>query len=162
MTLGNRMWNLSWKLQTQLFIFPHLSWVGNILDVMQWADANMYLWTFHGRAKTETTSPVAANIQGRLISDCDKLYIKFGTNRKSCSSVTCVLDVSVSLTAENEQQPLLPVSIEPGSNEPACSSLGLDCLFIYPDMTLSLQKKPNVCHSIRLLSDHRLFTISWR
>lgn len=68
-----------------------------------------------------------------------------------------MLDVSVSLVAENEQQLVLPVSSE------LSASLGLRLLFfILPDRTLSLQKKPNVLHSIRLLSDHRLFTIRGR
>lgn len=53
--------NLSLKLQTHLLIFPHLSWAGNILDVMKWTDAKTCL----------LNSSLRSQDRGNILNDCE-------------------------------------------------------------------------------------------
>lgn len=154
MKLGNRTWNLSWKLQTQLFIVPHLSWVGNILDVMQWTDAKTYLWTFH-REPRQRRHPqqLRTSREGWFQSVTNCVSSLAPTTNPAQVWLVCLMSLSASLQRMGSsfccQCPLCWVLL-----------WAWDCFSIHPDMTLSLQKKPNFCHSIRLLSEHRLFPVS--
>lgn len=90
MKLSSRMWNLSWKLHTQLFIFPPFN-----LELgtcwMSWKEQmpRCICWTSHGWAKAEAISWAAANMGGRQISECDKWRAALGSSIEFRWSYDC-------------------------------------------------------------------------
>lgn len=156
MKLGNRMWNLSWKLQTQLFIFPIYLELGTS---WMWCNEQM------PRCICELFTEVPRQRRHPQ---------QLRTSREGWfqSMTNCILSLA---PTENPARVWLCVwcLCQPRCREWAAACAAsvqwAECFFgpeiaffILPDRTLSLQKKPNVLHSIRLLSDHRLFTIRGR
>lgn len=122
MKLGSRIWDLPWEPQAQPSVFPHLSWVGSILDAMQRTDAKMYLLNFSLQSQSRGGIPSGCERPGKTVSRVTNGLPSLASTVIP-AQVAHGLPVSVSLTAGDEQKLLLLVSIE------LRASLGLRLLF---------------------------------
>lgn len=153
MKLGNRTWNLPWKLQTQHHSPFILSWEHLGCDaVNRCQDVSV---NFSQRSQG----------RGDIPSSCERL------------GKTDFRAWQIVYQAWHQPWILLKSGLCTWCLcQPHCKRMGSSvccrhplswvplwawgCFSIHPDRTLSLQKKTNFCHFVRLLSGHRLFTVS--
>lgn len=153
MRLGRRMWNLSGKSKTQLFIFPHLSWARNILDVTQWPDAKMHLPCFSGKSQDRGNIPSGCEHPGKTDHRVwQMVYQAWHQPWVLLKWLMCLLSLWASLQGKS--------SSFCSQGPPSWLLLwAWDCFSVHPDMTLSPQNKPYyirysnrgniLCHYIR-------------
>lgn len=141
MKLGSRMWNLPWEPQAQPFVFPHLSWVGSILDVMQRTDAKMCLLNLSLQSQGRSGIPGSCEHPGKTVSrvtnDCQawhQLWFLLKWLVGFLSLWASLLGMNRSFCYQ------CPLSWE--------LLWAWDFFSIHPDMTLSLKNKPYCCFSI--------------